>query len=288
MWIELTVPVTPKSREVLSHWLFEIGAVGLIERDDEFITYFAFSEKENALEKFVTQLRGRDKTLASLDVRARVIEEQDWGAAWRENFKPVFVSDGIVVCPPWQTLPERPGRRVLIIEPKMAFGTGTHATTQMVLRLLEQWVRGGEEVLDIGTGTGILAIAAVKLGAASVTAVDHDPVAVEAAKENLVLNDVRHRVRLIVGRVDCMKPRVFPVVLGNLDRPTLLSLLRELKSRLAPQCVALLSGFLLEEEEHIMREMARAGFKILQREEQEGWLAFAVKPVEKILERTRP
>jgi ribosomal protein L11 methyltransferase len=125
------------------------------------------------------------------------VPEEDWAAEWRKSWKPVRVSKGLVVCPSWEKFPSKQGETVVYIYPKMAFGTGSHPTTRLCLRLLEKHMLQGAGVIDIGSGSGILAIAAARLGARRVTAVEMDENSIENAEENSRINRVRSRVRLI-------------------------------------------------------------------------------------------
>lgn len=129
--------------------------------------------------------------------KVEAVPEEDWAAEWRKSWKPVRVSKGLVVCPSWEKFPAKQGETIVYIYPKMAFGTGSHATTRLCLRLLENHMRPGAAVIDIGSGSGILAIAVAKLGARRVTAVEMDDNAIENAEENCRINGVRSRVRLV-------------------------------------------------------------------------------------------
>ena len=172
---------------------------------------------------------------------------------------------------------------VIVIDPKMAFGTGHHATTRMLLEWLEDLVHGGESVLDVGAGSGILAMAALRLGAASALGVECDPVAVDCARgyaaENGFGDHLEFRCGMLedVDRQGELRP---DLVLANLDRQTLLLLCDELARYVSHGARLLLSGILLEQEQEIVEAFSKAGAMLLRRREQEGWLALELRMAE--------
>lgn len=129
----------------------------------------------------------------------RVVEEEDWSQAWKQHYHPLRIGKRIVVRPAWETIELQKNDIEIVLDPGMAFGTGTHPTTQLCLQAMETMPIAGANVLDLGTGSGILAIAAVKLGAGHIYAVDYDSVAVEAAAENVTINNVRANIQLATG-----------------------------------------------------------------------------------------
>src|SRR5204863_9584202 len=154
----------------------------------------------------------------------KVLQEKNWASSWRRFFNPIKVGRLLWITPPWVAPPKSRRRHVITIEPGMAFGTGTHATTRGCLELIEQLVPrfdlGELSALDVGTGSGILAIALVKLGAAAVVALDNDPVALKAARANVRVNDAGRKIRLARTKLADLDER-FGVVVANLTAETI-------------------------------------------------------------------
>ena len=199
-----------------------------------------------------------------------------WGEKWKEYFRPEKITDHIVVGPPWWDLEAGNEGIAIIIEPKMAFGTGRHESTRIVLKALERLVRPGDRVMDLGTGSGILSIAAAKLGAECV-ALDIDPVAIENARENTLANDVSDRVRLICGTIDAVAGVRFDAVAANIQSSVLIPLLDDLQERLNPGGRLILSGILDREEVEMGKALGGdswASFEVL-REGQ--WIGMVVE-----------
>lgn len=159
----------------------------------------------------------------------RKLEDRDWAEAWKERFEPFHVGDRFWIRPSWADVKEPVGADeiVLTLDPGMAFGTGLHPTTQMCLRALERLVQPGMHVLDVGTGSGILAIAAASLGAAHVMAIDTDPQAVSAARENVERNDSAHQILVRRGSLDLVERHDWDLVIVNILAPVIVTMLRE-------------------------------------------------------------
>lgn len=210
---------------------------------------------------------------------------EDWDRSWRERQTPVPVTGLLTVVPPWVPAPAD-ARHVIRLEAKMAFGTGSHESTRIAALLLEKAGAAGASVLDIGAGTGILALYAARLGAAAVTALDIDPVAGPCLRENLALNPVPSQCRfhILVGGIEALAPAArFGVVLCNMIRTELWPFREELRARLAPQGSAtpqrpglfIVSGQRLEDKPHFLAWRETSPFRILHEAEMDGWWGFA-------------
>ncbi len=213
-YYEFNITIAGESREALVQRVSEAGCLGLVEREKTLLVYFHDTLGINAikgnLDAFRTTLResGLDDTLSFEYV---FLSERDWNESWKKKFKPIDVGEIFSILPPWED--KAPGRIHLVIDPGMAFGTGHHETTKTCLILIEKLSRGREKstFLDIGTGTGILAIAAAKIGFQQITGVDIDPLAVDAAQRNIKLNDVRNNR---CGR-EAYRPSTAPMTLSQ-------------------------------------------------------------------------
>jgi len=190
--------------------------------------------------------------LYPLGLEVRQVAEEDWAEAWKAHFKPLKVTDRLVIRPPWEEYAAQPGETVITIYPGMAFGTGRHASTLLCLRALEQvWEerlpRAGSpwQVLDVGTGTGILALTAARYGA-EVLAIDLDPEAVAAALENVRLNNLIDRVWVEETPLTSLRQQ-FGLIMANITAPDLLQLADALTARLLSDSVLIISGFLAED-----------------------------------------
>ena len=207
------------------------------------------------------------------------IQEQNWMEAWKQHYKPLSIGRRLLILPAWMQA-ESAERVTVRIEPGMAFGTGVHPTTQLSLQLLEAYVKAGDALIDVGCGSAILAIAAAKLGANPVVAVDIDAQALENAHHNAQLNEVN--IEIGVGSVSELLAGEFGlrqanVVVANILAPVLVRLLGQgLAQLLAPGGVLILSGILTEQEDELKHALDQTGLKIRDERRMEDWLGLAV------------
>lgn len=208
-------------------------------------------------------------------VQIHLVDETDWENAWKEHFHPLPIGHRLVIVPKWEAETYQPGHRLpIILDPGMAFGTGTHPTTQLCLEALETLQLEGQRVLDIGCGTAVLSIAAAKLGAVEVAAIDIDPVAVSAARLNVEDNHVSRTVSVEQGNLlsgHATGPQ-FDVAIANILRDVVILLAPQAASRLRPGGVFVTSGFVETQAEAVSNALADNGFHIIDRLQREDWV----------------
>jgi ribosomal protein L11 methyltransferase len=249
--------------------------------EDRLLAYFPepceIAKIANGLQTFLAQLRAGGMNLPEITITHRQIAAQDWHSAWKRYFKPIFISERILIRPSWEAaVALAPDQIEIIIDPKQAFGTGHHATTRSMVQLLEKYLRPGMRAIDVGTGTGILAIAAAKLQPnVQVVALDTDPIAVEAAYENINLNRVQNYVKLYTGPLAALRVQTVDLILANLQHQTLLPLLADFSSRLSRGGILLLSGLLVQESESIRAALESSGLQCIETRTEEEWLTLA-------------
>lgn len=226
-------------------------------------------------------------------VKTREVNEDDWAHAWKKYFKPLQVSERLTIKPTWEDYTPREDELIIELDPGMAFGTGTHPTTALCLRTLEGAIRAGDTVIDVGTGSGILAIGAMKLGASRVLALDLDPVAVSSATENVRLNglqdDVEIRLSDLLGVLQegedgspnagyaAGTSRVVPpvdLVVANILAEIILLFIADVFDVLKPGGIYIASGIYKNKEEDVEAGLLAAGFEIVDRVRQDDWIAF--------------
>lgn len=211
---------------------------------------------------------------ATAELLVQQMPDQDWNRQWAQSVRPIRVGRRIVIRPSWETTPLQAGDIEIVLDPKQAFGTGHHATTRMLLEWLEELIHGGEAVLDVGSGSGILAMVALRLGAASAVGVECDPVAVDCARDYASENGFGQELELVCGALSDVAGRIKPdLVLANLDRQTLLLLCDELAPYVNHGARLLLSGVLLDQEAEVLAAFSRVGACFSRRREQDGWVA---------------
>ncbi len=209
-------------------------------------------------------------------------EERDWSTEWRDFLTPVRVSDRIRISQPWNTQPLQEGGVEVVIEPKMAFGSGGHESTRLCLVALEQAGPAGASCLDVGTGSGVLAITAALLGASDVTAIDCDPVAVDNARENIALNlgaptNLQERMEVIEGSVEAVGGRRFDMIMANIESQHLNSLLEPIEKLLAVGGVALFSGLMIREGEGFHQRLDAVGLRVVDERQLNGWMSLTTR-----------
>lgn len=202
----------------------------------------------------------------------RPVAEADWAEAWKERLNVMHIGRHIVIRPSWLEYAPAPGDVLIQLDPGMAFGTGLHPTTQMCLVALERLIRPGAEVLDLGTGSGILAIAAAKLGAGRVLAVDNDPVAVKTAQGNVVTNGVQGIVNLVRGSLTEVSGSYDLVVVNILARVIVEMVQEGLAARVCPGGVLIAAGILADQEPEVIAALEQEGLVLTERQWRDDWV----------------
>lgn len=213
------------------------------------------------------------------DIQTGSVREQDWAENWKRYFKPFKVGQRLLICPTWEQVPDTEGRLMLNIDPGMAFGTGEHDSTRLVLETLERYIGGGEIVLDIGCGSGILSIAALRLGARSALGVDIDRQAVKTAVENGRVNGLGPPAyRMVYGNLADGVDGVYAVVTANIVADAIIELSRDIRPLIKPDGVFLTSGIIDTREREVKDALCENGFKVVERRERGGWVVLVAKP----------
>ncbi|MFH1571250.1 MAG: 50S ribosomal protein L11 methyltransferase [Gemmatimonadota bacterium] len=279
-WPHATVTLTADAVEEFSVLCFELGSCGLqSEEGPEGVRVRAYFPPEAAVSVVDSRLEvwmaGR---AAGCGPVAWGLEmERNWLREWRAHYRPVWVTPRLVVHPPWLPVREQQGQIAISVEPRMAFGTGGHESTQLSLQALESRARPGMRCLDLGTGSGVLAMALVRLGASAVVAVDVDREAVENAGLNAAANlgGQGGRLEVRLGSLEVVPERGFDLAVANLESHLLRPLLGPLGERLREGGVAVLSGILRSEERTFAAAMADCGLLPAGRWQRHEWVCLA-------------
>jgi len=294
-WLELSLQVDLEAVEAVSEVLARYGYQGGIvieeahrsasdgvslERDPtqpawvrSYLPQNDLSDESIQRIETALSLLGELRPISPLQVRR--LSDQDWARAWKKHYSVLHVSERIVVVPAWKHFRERPEQIALRLDPGVAFGTGIHPTTQLCLRAMERLLRPDMRVLDLGTGSGILAIAAAKLGCGSILAVDKDPVAVDAARANIRRNRLSARIEVREGTlVPGMGP--YDLILGNLLAPVLHELAGVLAQALVSGGILIASGVLSEQGDEVAAALDAAGLRFVERVGEGDWIALVM------------
>lgn len=278
-WLELSVTVPSELAEPVAY-LFRKYARGLVIEEEP-------GSHVTTLRAYLSP-RAR-KSQARIDVGIRLIHtaagtgelvvrevaEDEWERAWKAHFTLLKVGRRLVVRPPWMAYTPAEGELVITLDPGMAFGTGHHPTTRLCLELLEELVKPGAAVLDLGTGSGILTVAAVKLGAGSVVALDVDPLAVRVARQGLRANEIRRGVRVARGTLPHpLAPEgSMDLAVANISSKVVKDSAAHLWRVLKPGGLLISSGYLADQAAEVEDVLKAAGLAPVQRRTQEGWAA---------------
>ena len=306
-WAEVSVDTSHEATDLVSEILQELGAAGVVIEDpallNEYIrsglwdytdlkeseetevvrvkAYWALDEElEGKLQNLSERLaslaqHGIDKGAGAVSWKA--VADEDWAETWKEFFHTEKIGARTVIKPTWEEYEAKAGEIVVELDPGAAFGTGQHATTSLCIRALEDLVRPGMTVFDVGTGSGVLAIVAAKLGAKRVEAVDFDPVAVRVARENVRQNGAEDVVR--TERSDLLKSVAgkADLIIANIIADIIVRLFGEVKGSLVAGGTMLLSGIIEDRLPDVVEAAAQHGFAVEKIEQEKGWAAVIVK-----------
>ncbi|MCL6587093.1 MAG: 50S ribosomal protein L11 methyltransferase [Anoxybacillus sp.] len=308
-WSEISIHTTQEAVEAISNILHEAGAGGVViedpfdltkERDTQFGEIYELNpddypeegvvikaylpvnsflgETVEAIKEAINNLMLYNIDVGRNKVTISEVNEEEWATAWKKYYNPVKISERFTIVPTWETY-ERVSTDELIIEldPGMAFGTGTHPTTVMCIQALEKCVQSGDTVIDVGTGSGILSIAAAMLGAKSVRALDLDQVAVDSAKLNVKLNKVHHVVTVMQNNLLDHIEQTANVIVANILAEIILRFVDDAYRLLEPNGYFITSGIIQTKKQAVKDGLVNAGFTIEETLTMEDWVAFIAR-----------
>ncbi len=284
-WAEVQVQADDCSEDAVSNIFIEEGCLGTVSILNKGVrTVCGYLPVDDLIElrlelvqERIRRLPDMGLTLPSTELKINWVEDQDWETAYRAFFKPVRVGK-IVVSPSWEECDIRDRDVLLRIDPGMAFGTGCHESTRLCLQALQDFIRGGETVLDVGTGSGILAVAAAKLGAKQVVAIDVDPVAFRVATENVARNGVSGAVAVLLGD----SPRIWSgnadIIVCNIVPDVIISMAPDLAAKVSPGGVIITSGIVQERTVDVTNALESVGLLTSEVREENTWVAVVSRP----------
>ncbi|HSB10130.1 MAG TPA: 50S ribosomal protein L11 methyltransferase [Blastocatellia bacterium] len=278
-WWLLTLALTRDVEGFASALLFDLGSTGIVTLDESedrltLGAYFESRTDPDGVKQALEAGFARAGSLSSLiALSVSQVPHEDWMQKWKEGFEAISVGRRLIVAPSWKVPEDNNGRVVIQIDPGMAFGTGTHETTRLCLEAIERHWKGGS-LLDVGTGTGILAIAAAKLVPGSrVLAIDIDPQAVEVARENAAINGVSASIELSEAQPRDFAGQAFDVLVANLTAEVIIGLAGDLAGCLSRRGIMILSGILTGLAADVERALSACGFTVIERSEAGEWCA---------------
>ena len=260
----------------LEQQAWEIAHVDLIEQElldkprDVVIVHMYLAPDENPAEVLPLFRQRLDDAGVEYTLNTEGVEQEDWQNAWKQYYHAMDIGRRLAIVPGWEEYDT--DRTVITMDPGMAFGTGTHETTSLCLETLDELVQGGERMLDIGTGSGILAIAALKLGAKEAEGVDIDPMCVRTAGENAQRNGVAERLTVLVGDLSDKASGVYDIITANIVAAAILSLAPAVPALMAPGAKFIASGIIDERRDEVLNGLKAAGLRPVQVKEKRGWV----------------
>lgn len=313
-FLELTINTTHQAEELISSLLWEYTSYGVSICDDEDILELINNRRNtwDYLEDKLTENLGFNNTLikcyfdlndgeekialiekdlqnfkensgnfidfGSLETIKRIVDGDDWIEIWKKHYKPINIGK-IVICPSWIKYDKKEGQEVVVIDSNQAFGTGEHETTSMCVEFLQKYITENSTVIDIGTGSGILGISAIKLGAKKSVMTDIDEVAVISAKHNAKINNVREKCLISLDNLLSESDKIGDIIVANITADVLCILSKTILKHTKNQTVLILSGILKEKAELVVETYKNIGFKVINSKNIGEWVALALQKV---------
>jgi len=281
-WIELTVDVPPEYAEPMSEIFHRYGHGGVaIEQEagynpdegesppvPDFVTIKTYLPVDNTTERRRNQIDIGVRLVAHLatisPLKEKYVEEEDWQNAWKEHFHPLRIGRHLVICPTWRTVETSESDILIHLDPGMAFGTGHHPTTRTCMEILERDTKPGDRILDVGCGSGILSVVAVKVGATSALGLEIDPVAARAGEENVRINGIEDKVQIVQGTLPSplAEARSFDIVAANISAKVVTNLAQHLIDSVAIGGKLIAGGIIEPHVEDVTKALNAVGASI--------------------------
>ncbi len=276
-WVEVEIIAPEVVKDDIILMASELGSSGVWETGNSLRCYFKGDdwqkEKGEIFLNFLCDLKKEKE----IEFVVKELQEENWNEIWEKSIEPIEVGEKFVIKPSWKGYDKESGRIVIQIDPKMSFGTGFHETTRLMLRAIEKYMKPGSRVLDVGTGTGILAIASIKLGAKEAIGVDIDEWAYVNAIENAQINNVKGKFKVILGSIEDVAEKGFDFILANINKNAIVAMIGLFYDKLKDEGILITSGYLDFEQGNIEENLRAFEFEIIDVFKEGEWVAIVSK-----------
>lgn len=273
---QFTIQTYPQNNETISGLLWQLDLSGITETDNSLIVYvqnaITINDIKNILNSAVDQ-----KLINKFEIAEETIEDKNWNEEYEKNVRVIEVSDKIVIKPSFKEYQKKEGQIIITIDPKMSFGTGEHETTRLVLLMIEKYIKKDDYVLDIGTGTGVLAIASALLGAKKAVGIDNDEWCLLNGTENVKANNLEDRVDICLAELNQIEENNFDLIVANINKHILLDISGLIKTKLKLGGTLILSGLLYSDEAGIVSKYSDDGFRLEDKNLINEWIVLTFK-----------
>jgi ribosomal protein L11 methyltransferase len=233
---------------------------------------------KSIFEQIKEKALGLAKFGINVDIQTEIIDEKEWSESWKDYFEVTKITDRITIKPDWKDHIAKKNEIVIHLDPGMAFGTGTHPTTYMCIRLMDKFLKSGSDFLDIGTGSGILMITAAKLGAKSVSGIDNDEVAIKVTKENLEKNHITStKFNLSCTTIERVDLKQYDFIAANIIAQVIVDIMPEISKRMTSNTITILSGIIKERQNEVLLALAAHNLNVIHEEFVDEWVTMAIK-----------
>lgn len=230
------------------------------------------------VDSIIKQTAELSKFNIQVEIHTQIVDEKDWADAWKDFFEVTRITDKIIIKPDWKEYESAPGEHTIHLDPGMAFGTGTHPTTAMCIKLIDKFLKPGSSFLDIGTGSGILMIAAAKLGADHIEGIDNDPIAINVSRKNLEKNSIDPSGLILeCTTLDKIKKTEYDFIAANIIAQVIVDIMPLIAERLKTQGIAVLSGIIKDRLQDVITAVEKNNLYLVHEEYQDEWVALAIK-----------
>lgn len=275
---EFIITTKPLNNELVSGLLWQLDIDGISETDNGLIA-FADASKNVTRDDVDKILMGMiyENLVDEFTIQEETFEDKNWNEEYEKKVNVIEVTDKIVIKPSFKSYSSKPGQIIITIDPKMSFGTGEHATTKLVLQLIEKHVKNGDKVLDVGSGTGVLAICSVLLGAKSALGIDNDEWCLLNGNENVKANNLEDKVEIRMVEIDQVGEKDFDLIVANINKHILLDIAQSIKKKSVQNGRLILSGLLQTDREDILKTYTNLGYALLESVDMDEWCALVLQ-----------
>jgi ribosomal protein L11 methyltransferase len=275
----VVVKTQPFVPEIISGIVSLISSLtGIEERENELLCFFSeFNDDDLSYLKDLLSNLKNESLIERFEIYTDTIEQKNWNEEWEKTIQPIKVTDKIVIKPSFREYKASEDEIIITIDPKMSFGTGYHQSTRIMIRMIQRNIIQGMKVLDVGTGTGILAIVCAKFGANKIITCDNDEFVEENVLENFEKNQVLDKCTFVFGTIDEIYENDFDMILANIQKNVLIDIAEKIKQRTKKKGLVLLAGLLLTDEEEIIEKYSSLNFKLIEKEIEDEWLGLVLE-----------